>query len=149
MSNADSENCADYTRDEAHALKSIQQLRLAASGIKHGDGRYDDDSVAVYTNQDILDELPDDAIIYSGNRNPGPKSGSVPRGIFTEQDYCWLPNKRRGLPPPSGADLFSPRPLPDLSMGRKPVTSRQNVKREKRRRSETDVTEEVRQIRRR
>ena len=125
-----------YTRDEAHALKSIQWLRLAASGMKHRDGRYDDDSLAVYTKQDILNELPNDAIIYSGNSNPGPKPGSVPRGIFAQKDYCWPPNKGRGLPPPSGADLFSPRPLPDLSLGRKPVTLPQQVKREKRAREE-------------
>ena len=128
---------ADYTYDEAHALKSIHKLRLAASGIKCTNERYDDiddddDSLAVYTKQDILKELPDNAIIYSGNWNPGLKPGSVPRGLFTDQDYCWRGNAGEGLPPPSAADLFSPRPLPNLSRGRQPMNPPQNPKGQKR-----------------
>ncbi|CAF9920694.1 hypothetical protein IMSHALPRED_004977 [Imshaugia aleurites] len=123
-----------YTRDEGPALKSAQRLRLAASGIERTHGRYDDDDHdVVYTKQDILNELPDDAIIYSGNSDPGPKPGSVPRGIFNDQYYDWRRNRGRGdLPPPSAADLFSPRPLPDLAIGRKRITSPHQIKREKR-----------------
>lgn len=112
-----------YTHHEADALEKIQRLRLAASGIETTHGGYednDDDRPTVYTKQQILNELPDDAIIYNGYSNPGPKSGSIPRGILTNQDYCW-PLARRGLPPPSAADLFSPRPLPELTWGREPM----------------------------
>ena len=123
-----------YTNDEADALEKIQRLRLAASGIENTHGGYednDDDRPAVYTKQQILNELPDDAIIYSGNSNPGPKPGSIPREILTDQDYCWPPARRR-LPPPSAADLFSSRPLPELSWGREPMNLPPNPKRQKR-----------------
>ena len=133
-----------YTRDEAHALKSTQWLRLAASGIKHKLRPYyydnDNDHDVVYTKQDILNELPDDAIIYSGNSNPGPKPGSVPRGIFADHDYCCSFNKGRGEGrgrlPPSAADLFSPLPIPDLSVGRKQIAVPQQIQQEKRARED-------------
>ena len=121
-----------YTRDEGPALKSAQRLRLAALGITLKHGRSDDDDDVLYTKQDILKELPDDAIIYNGNSDPGPKPGSVPRGIFNDQYDHWRSNRVRGLPPPSAADLFSPRPLPDLSIGRTRIRSPHQIKREKR-----------------
>lgn len=133
-----------YTHDEKPALRNLQKLRLAASGsgIAHGDNE-NDNTLVEYTQREILDELPNGAIIYSGNSNPGPKPGSIPRGISTDEDYCSLMNQWRGLPPPSAADLFSPRPLPDLSQGRRPMDPPQRSKRqhhpshEKRAREET------------
>ena len=99
----------------------MQKLRFAASGLSsaHGDNNDNDDNPAVYTKQKILDELPDNVIIYSGNKTPGPKPGSIPRGIFTDLDYCSPGYKLRAMPTPSAADLFSPRPLPELSWGRR------------------------------
>ena len=119
-----------YVHDEKLALKSLQKLRLTVSGSKsthHDDG--DDKKrayLASYTKQNILDDLPDNATIYSGDSNPRPKPGSIPRGILTDQDYCSLENQWRGLPPASTVDLFSPRPLPRLSWGRLPI--KQNTK---------------------
>ena len=112
-----------YVHDEKLALKSLQKLHLTVSGSKstHRDDGDDKKRVdlASYTKQNILDDLPDNATIYSGNSNPRPKPGSIPRGILTDQDYCSLENQLRGLPPASTVDLFSPRPLPRLSWGRR------------------------------
>lgn len=118
-----------YTHDETPALQNLQELRLVASTFSsHGD-YHNVNNLAVYTKQKILDELPKDAIIYSGNSNPGPKPGSIPRGIFTDRDYCSPGNGWRALPPPSAADLFSPRPLPELSRGRQLMNQPQKSKR--------------------
>ena len=117
-----------YTRDEKSALRNMQHLRLAASGPNHTPTNANDENV--YTKQKIANELPNGTTIYSGNRDPGLKPGSIPRGIFTDQDYC-MPEHRWGtLPPPSAADLFSPRPLPQLSWGRRPVYKSRKSKRE-------------------
>ena len=122
-----------YTHDETPALRKLQKLRLVASGCKNMNGGDDDDKndLGVYTKQKILDELPNDVIIYSGNPNLGSKPGSIPRGILDDRDYCWPRNYRRALPPPSAADLFSPRPLPDLSIGRSPMNPPQKSKRKR------------------
>lgn len=121
-----------YTHDEAQALGNTQRLRLAASSLENTHGDDDNNNLAVYSKQQILSELPNDAIIYSGNCNPGKKPGSIPRGMFTDQDLCSPMNQWRALPPPSAADLFSPRPLPKLSMGRRPMNPPQQPKREHR-----------------
>ena len=107
-----------YVHDEQRALESLQKLRLAASG---DDGDNNHKNLAVYTKQKIFDDLPDNTTIYSGNSDPSPKPGSIPRGIFTKPDYCSPANHWRRLPPPSTVDLFSPRPLPRLSWGRLPI----------------------------
>lgn len=108
-----------YTHDETRALEIMQRLRVAASGLENTDGDdHSDHDLAMYTKQELMDKLPADTVIYSGNSSPGPKPGSIPRGIFTERDYCSPENQWRALPPPSAADLFSPRPVPDLSWGR-------------------------------
>ncbi len=101
----------------------MQNLRFAALVLSnaHGDDNNNNDNLAVYTKQKILDELPDNVIIYSGNSNPGPKPGSIPRGIFSDLDYCSPGYQLRAMPPPSAADLFYPRPLPELSWGRRPI----------------------------
>lgn len=121
-----------YTHDETLALKKLQRLRLVASGHKDMNGDDDDkNDLGVYTKQKILDELPNDAIIYSGNLNPGPKPGSIPRGILDDGDYCWSGNYWKALPPPSAADIFSPRALPDLSIGRSRMKPPQKSKRKR------------------
>lgn len=122
-----------YVNGEAQALKSLSHLRLAASGSNsvHDDDKKNNKKKKkdpnVYTKQEILDELPDDAVIYSGNSDPSPEPGSIPRGIFTSQDYCWYNSSE--LPPPSTMDLFSQRPLPDLSWGRRRLDSVPRMKR--------------------
>lgn len=118
-----------YTQDEADALENNRMLRLAASRSENPHGNKDDKTLAVYTKQQILDEFPENAIIYSGNKNPGPKPGSIPRGILTDEDYC--SNSSRAMPSPSTVDLFSPRPLPELSWGRVRASSPQMAKRKR------------------
>lgn len=122
-----------YTRDEAEALENNRRLRLAAARSEdpHGNNNKNQNQLAVYTKQQILDELPKNAIIYSGNKNPRPTPGSIPRGIMTKKDYCWDPNYWEGMPPPSAANLFSPRPLPGLSWGRVPVNPPHKAKRKR------------------
>lgn len=110
-----------YVHDETTALELLHYLRLYASsagGTRGEDQEYNNRNNLVYTRQKILSELPEGTIIYSGNHNPGPTPGSIPRGIFTDQDYC---SPIEPMPPPSAADLFSPRPLPNLSWGRRPM----------------------------
>lgn len=125
-----------YTHDEMPALQNNQRLRLAASGSEStNNDDDDDDNIAVYTKQKILNELPHNSIIYSGNSSPGQKPGSIPRGIFTDRDYCSPRNGWRALPPPSAADLFSPRPLPDLSLGRRQMHPPQKPRRGHRKRA--------------
>lgn len=116
-----------YTHNEMPCLEYNRRLRYAAKASTTTN--HDNENSAVDTEQDFLDELPDDAIIYSGNSSPGPKPGSIPRGIFTDRDYCWPMNDSRALPPPSAADLFSPRPLPELSWGRRRMDPPQRSKR--------------------
>ena len=130
-----------YVHDETLALRNLQNLRLAASNSRNthddddSDDYYDDDdddgninsNHLDYTKQEIFEELPKGAIIYNGNSNPGPKPGSIPRGIFSNRDYC-SPGMLR--PPPSMADLFSPRPLPELSWGRRPMQAPRKLERE-------------------
>ena len=109
-----------YVHEEKQALEYLPQLRLAASGYESAyDDKGDKNNPNIYTKQQILDELSNDAIIYSGNGNPSREPGSIPRGIFTDHDYCRGKNRWKLLPPPSAVDLFSPRPLPDLSWGRR------------------------------
>ena len=111
-----------YVYDETSALENLQYLRFKASNSRSTYNEYKENKNSnnlVYTKEKILFELPEGTIIYSGNPNPGPKPGSIPRGLFTEHDYC-SPSKH--MPPPSAADLFSPRPLPELSWGRRPMT---------------------------
>ena len=102
-----------YTCDEKSALRRMHRIRRAAS---------DNDDKTVYTQKQISDELPSGTIIFSGNPNPGLKVGSIPRGIFTD---------KRTKPRPSAADLFSPRPLPQISWGRLPVFKTRTPKWEK------------------
>ena len=138
--NSDSEMCQDhYTQDEALALPTLQKLRLAASASESPYGDNNNDKYpGGYTKQEILDELPKDAIIYSGNSSPGRTPGSIPRGILTDRDYCHSSNPWRALPPPSAADLFSPRPLPDLSWGRRPMNPPQKRSNHRKRVGEED-----------
>ena len=86
-----------YVHDEKPALKSLQKLRRAVSGSKstHGDDGDDKNrkNLARYTKQNILDDLPDNATIYSGNSNPSPKPGSIPRGILIDHNYFSLENQ--------------------------------------------------------
>lgn len=110
-----------YMHEETQALEELQRLRLAASRSDDtNSGEHNHNNLTVYTKQQIADELPNGAIIYSGNFNAGPNPGSIPRGIFTNRDYCW-PGRSYTLPPPSAADLFSPRPMPILSRGRERI----------------------------
>ncbi|CAD6585001.1 MAG: hypothetical protein ASARMPREDX12_001881 [Alectoria sarmentosa] len=128
-----------YTQDEALALPTLQKLRLAASASESPYGDNNNDKYpGGYTKQEILDELPKDAIIYSGNSSPGRTPGSIPRGILTDRDYCHSSNPWRALPPPSAADLFSPRPLPDLSWGRRPMNPPQKRSNHRKRVGEED-----------
>ena len=110
-----------YVRDEAPALQNLQRLRVHASSFKDED---DDDNNSncppLYSRQHFLSKLPRDAVIYSANADPSPPPGSIPRGIFTDTDYC-APIPSPYLPAPSALDLFSARPLPTLSWGRRRV----------------------------
>ena len=108
-----------FVRDETQALETLRRLRRVASQQKNSNthGGHMNNPL-VYDRQKILDELPNNAIIYSGNSVAEPRPGSISRGILTSRDYCWVGNQR-SLPSPSTIDLFSPRPLPELSWGRR------------------------------
>ena len=121
-----------YVHDEKPALANLQRLRrVAASASSDDDDDDDDDNTTtttdpfVFTRAQILAFLPPNTPIYTGNANPSRQPGSIPRGIFTERDYCspWL-SRSNQLPPPSAADLFSRRRLPKLSWGRRVVDPR-------------------------
>ena len=139
--------CDHYTYDEKPGLEITRQLRLAASSLQNNHSDENNNiNLAVHTTQVIWDALPDDAIIYSGNSNPGKKPGSIPRRMHDEGDLC-LPRNRwktwDELPtPPSAADLFSPRPLPDLSMGRRYIGSVRSLKRGHGKRSRSEGFQE-------
>lgn len=115
-----------FVHDECVALENLQRLRRFASASGYDDGCNNDNDTTnnpfVYTRAQILASLPPNTTIYSGNANPSRQPGSIPRGIFTEWDYCsgWS-SLNRSSPPPSAADLFSHRPLPDLSQGRRVI----------------------------
>ena len=106
-----------YTTDEASAIQTLDTLRFDVSSSNHA---HDEEDTA-YTKKKIANELRDGTTIFNGNPNPGLKIGSIPRGIFTDKDYCMPENRWGALPPPSAVDLFSPRPLPQLSWGRRPM----------------------------
>lgn len=119
-----------YVYDETWNLEILRYLRLKASNSRstHDEEKENNGSNdLVYTKEKILSELPEGTIIYSGNHDPGPKPGSIPRGIFTEHDYC---SPEKHMPPPSAADLFSPRPLPNLSWGRQPMKPTPKIEQE-------------------
>ena len=118
-----------YVQDEKSALESLHMLRrAAASALTSSDDDDDDDTTnnpLVFTRAQILAFLPRNTTIYTGNANPSRQPGSIPRGILTERDYCspWL-TRSNALPPPSAADLFSRRRLPNLEWGRRVVDPR-------------------------
>ena len=130
-----------YVHDERPALETLQRLRHAASTSNDKNDRDDENDTTanpvVFTRAQILASLPPNTTIYTGNANPSRQPGSIPRGIFTERDYCspWL-SRSDELPPPSTADLFSPRALPRLSWGRRPIRVLSQKQQSKRRRDD-------------
>ena len=65
-------NISDHdTPDEQEAWKDLQELRFTISNLKNTYFNNDDDDLAVKIKLRIVDELPDDAMIYSCNSKVG------------------------------------------------------------------------------